>query len=377
MKWRRILFLSFGHFASDFYPGILPALLPLINERLGWSTTKLGILVTVMMFFGNASQPVIGIFNDRYPLRSFLWAGPLVSAIPFAFLLTMCNYHMMILLLAVAGFGVAMYHPVAAVAAGLNADEKRRGVSMALFSSGGSIGVTFAPLFMILITSSGGERYMPLIVLPAVVMGIYFYRDRSIAVSEHHGVDIQKMFTSIKVNRIELTLLWLVSAFRAIVYTLVQSFLPMLVIARGASYATSNLFLSGTLLAGMVGMFIGGHLSDKHGRRRIMALTMVIATPLLYGFLHTSGVLSIIMLVIGMAAMSSTIPVNIILAQSAAPRLAGMASSLVMGASFMLGALAATPFGALADSIGIEQAMHVIFIFPLLGGITVLFLRKE
>ena len=377
MKWRRILFLSFGHLASDFYPGILPAFLPLINERFGWSTTRLGLLITVMMFFGNASQPIIGILNDRYPLRAFLWIGPLLSAVPFAFLLKMSNYNVMILLLAVAGLGVAMYHPVAAVAAGLNADKNRRGVSMALFSSGGSIGVTLAPLFMILVASSGGERYTPLIILPAVVMGGYFFRDRSIVVSEHHNVNIRDMVTSSTVNRLELTLLWIVSAFRAIVLTLVQSFLPMLAIERGASYATSNLFLSGTLLAGMFGMFIGGHLSDKHGRRRIMALTMLLATPLLYGFLHTSGVLSIMMLVCGMAAMASTIPVNIILAQSAAPRFAGMASSLVMGLSFLLGALAATPFGALADRIGIEHAMHVIFIFPVVGGLTVLFLRNE
>jgi hypothetical protein len=46
-----------------------------------------------------------------------------------------------------------------------------------------------------------------------------------------------------------------------------------------------------------------------------------------------------------------------------------MASSLVMGLSFM--------FGALADRIGIEAAMHVVFIFPVIGAGLVVFLRKE
>lgn len=68
---------------------------------------------------------------------------------------------------------------------------------------------------------------------------------------------------------------------------------------------------------------------------------------------------------------------NIVLAQQAVPRLPGMASSLVMGLSFMFGALAAPPFGALADRIGIEAAMKVVFIFPVIGAGLVVFLRKE
>jgi FSR family fosmidomycin resistance protein-like MFS transporter len=151
----------------------------------------------------------------------------------------------------------------------------------------------------------------------------------------------------------------------------------MLTIARGATYAQSAYVLSAMLLAGMVGLFIGGHLSDKYGRRKIMAISMLTAFPLLYAFLYSRGALSMVLLLLGMLALSSTIPVNIILAQKAAPKLAGMASSLVMGVSFMMGGLAAPPFGALADKIGIEPAMNVLFIFPVLGGITVFSLRKE
>lgn len=185
------------------------------------------------------------------------------------------------------------------------------------------------------------------------------------------------MFASLMGSRRELFMLWLVSTFRAMVYSLVQAFLPMLAIERGATFSQSAYYLSAMLLAGMVGLFIGGHLSDKYGRRRIMAITMIAASPLFYAFLYTTGVISTVLLLLGMLLLSSTIPVNIIMAQRVAPRLAGMASSLVMGVSFMMGGLAAPPFGALADKIGIQAAMNVIFLFPLLGGITVFWLRKE
>jgi len=158
---------------------------------------------------------------------------------------------------------------------------------------------------------------------------------------------------------------------------LVNSFLPLLSIARGASYITSNYILAGSLMASIIGMFLGGYLSDIHGRRKIMAVTLFFASPLLFAFLFTSGVLSVALLLLGMGSLSSTIPVNIVLAQRSAPKHAGMASSLVMGLSFALGALVAPVFGALADTIGIVSAMNVVFIIPLLGGGAVLFLRKE
>ena len=71
----------------------------------------------------------------------------------------------------------------------------------------------------------------------------------------------------------------------------IGNFLPMLMIDRGASFAGSAYYLSAALLAGMFGLFIGGHLSDLYGRRKIMAITMLISSPLLYGFLHTTGVI--------------------------------------------------------------------------------------
>ena len=34
MRFRKILFLAFGHVASDFYPGMLAPLLPLVTETV-------------------------------------------------------------------------------------------------------------------------------------------------------------------------------------------------------------------------------------------------------------------------------------------------------------------------------------------------------
>ena len=127
----------------------------------------------------------------------------------------------------------------------------------------------------------------------------------------------------------------------------------------------------------MVGTFIGGHLSDIHGRKKIMVSAMLLSCPFLVAFLYTHGIVSLAFLLIGICFLSSSIPIGIILAQRATPKLAGMASSLVMGLSYATGAIAATPFGALADRIGIERAMNVPIVLPLIGGLFALMLRSD
>ena len=248
---------------------------------------------------------------------------------------------------------------------------------MALFSSGGYIGFMIAPIVAVLIIEFLGKVYMPLIILPALIMTLYFVFEKNIAIKESHGFSLHEWFSSLFMSGRELFILWLISSFRGIVLLLVGHFLPMLAIVRGASYVESAFFLSASLSAGLAGMFIGGYLSDIHGQKKVMAITMLISSPLLYAFLHTSGILSIMLLLTGMASLSSTIPVNIILAQRVNPKLAGMASSIVMGLPFAMGALTATPFGILADYVGIETAMNVPFILPVLGGITVFFLKSN
>ena len=356
MRFRKLIFLSAGHTVSDLYPGMLSPLLPLILERYCLSMAMAGVLVMVLQLFCNFSQPLVGIINERRPMKSLLWTGLIISAVPFCFLLKLGSPELMIIALAVSGIGVGMYHPLAAVAAGLVSRENRKGISMAVFSSGGLIGFMIAPVIVVVIVQFLDEKFMPIVLLPALIMAACFMLDRGIAVSEnHHHLPIRDWLYSLNQSKRELFILWLVSLFRAVVQLLIGSFLPLLFIARGVSYAKSVYFLSITLFAAMIGMYVGGYLSDIHGHRKIMSISLFAATPLLFAFLITNGIVSTFLLLFGMAFLSSTIPVNIVLAQRAAPQNASMASSTVMGLSFGMASLTAWPFGVLAP----EQIFHL------------------
>lgn len=376
-RLRTILMLSFGHGITDIYPGLLSPLLPIFIARYGWSITTTGMLVTVLQLSSNLSQMGFAIVHDHRPTRTMLWGGILLAGLPFIAILMTSNVLLLSVLLVVCGLGVGMYHPPAAVAAGQAAHGYRSGVMMGIFSSGGLIGFLAAPLFAVLFIEVLGDAYMPLVVLPSLIGAALLFSAQELTFPSGHGYSVRQWFGSLLGNTRELFILWLVSSFRSMVHMLLGAFLPMLLLARGYTYTESALFLSMQLFSGMLGMLIGGHLSDVHGSRRIMAGTLFVTTPLLLGFLATTGPVSLLFLFCAMGALSSTIPVNILMAQRAAPKLASVASSLVMGLSFAMGAIAATPFGMLADRIGIEPAMHIPAVFPLIGAACVSLIKND
>lgn len=369
--------LSLGHMTSDLYPGMLSPLLPIILHRYGLSMTMAGVLILVLQFPSNLSQPFFGFINDNRPIRSLLWIGLIVSAIPFGLLLDCGRIEIMIVALALSGIGVGMFHPVAVVAAGKLTKEHRGGISMALFSSGGSFGFMIAPLVTVLIVKGLGEDFLPLVIIPALIMSVIYILNPDLAENDGHHSSIREWFSALTEARRELFILFLVASFSAIVTLNIGAFLPIFSISRGASYTKSAYFLSGSLLASMIGMVIGGYLSDIHGRRKILAVMMFVASPLLFTFIHASGAVSVIALFLAMGALSSITPISIVLAQRAAPNHAGIASSIVMGTPFAVAALVSPLFGALADQIGIESAMNMMVVIPLLGCISVFFLKNN
>jgi FSR family fosmidomycin resistance protein-like MFS transporter len=266
---------------------------------------------------------------------------------------------------------------VAAVAVGLGADQRHKGLVLGVFAAGGSIGFMLAPLAVVLILYTLGAQYMPVIILPAIVLAIYFMMDREIVVSESHGLTLKQWFKVLLRGGRQLMIIWLIATCRQIVFILLNSFLPVLTMSRGVSYTKSSFYLAGTFLMGMAAMMVGGHLSDRLGRKRMIAATLFLATPLLYLFLLTSGTLSVVCLLLGSAMLVSATPVNIVLGQEAAPQHMGTASALIIGGAPAIAAMAALPFGILAEQTGIQTAAAIIFILPLLGGLMVFFLKGK
>lgn len=325
----------------------------------------------------NFSQPIVGVLNDQRPMKFYLWAGILIAGLPFCLVMNYQSLEIMTVAVMIVGLGVGMFHPVAAVAVGLGADQRHKGLILGIFAAGGSVGFMLAPLTVVFILNTLGAQYMPVVIFPAIALAIYFMLDREIVVSENHGMSLKQWFRVLLTGGRQLMIIWLIATCRQIVFILMNSFLPVLTMSRGASYTRSSFYLAGTFLIGMAAMMLGGHLSDRLGRKRTIAATLFLATPLLYLFLLTSGALSVLFLLLGSAMLVAATPVNIVLGQEAAPQHMGTASALIIGGAPAIAAVTALPFGILAEQTGIQTAAAIIFILPLIGGSMVFFLKGK
>jgi FSR family fosmidomycin resistance protein-like MFS transporter len=119
-------------------------------------------------------------------------------------------------------------------------------------------------------------------------------------------------------------------------------------------------------LAGALGGMVGGSLSDTWGRKAVIIVSGIACVPLLYGMLHTDGLLALTLLSLAAAMLSGANATVIAFAQELVPSRAGTASSLVMGLGWGLAGLVLIGFGSLADGLGVARALDLVVLLPLL-----------
>jgi FSR family fosmidomycin resistance protein-like MFS transporter len=126
----------------------------------------------------------------------------------------------------------------------------------------------------------------------------------------------------------------------------------------------SGKYLSAFLLAGTVGITLGGPLADRFGYKRTV-LTSFGLTPLfLYLFFFTTGIISLISFAIAGLLIISSNSVTMAMGQSFMPRNVGMASGLILGLAMGIGGIGTTALGWVADQYGIPLTLQGIFILP-------------
>jgi FSR family fosmidomycin resistance protein-like MFS transporter len=119
-----------------------------------------------------------------------------------------------------------------------------------------------------------------------------------------------------------------------------------------------------------VGTLIGGHLTDRIGRRPMIWVSIIGALPftlaLPYASLFWTGVLTI---VIGML-MASAFPAILVYAQELVPGRVGLVSGMFFGFAFGLGGLGAAAMGRIADATSVSFVFQLCSYLPAIGLVT-------
>jgi FSR family fosmidomycin resistance protein-like MFS transporter len=371
--------LSAGHLFTDLNQGAVAALLPFLVTERGLSLAAAGTLVLAATVSSSVVQPLFGTFSDNRPLPALMTLGVLFAGIGMALVGVVPSYPLILLCIVLSGIGVAAFHPEAARFANY-VSGARRARGMSFFSVGGNAGFALGPALTTPLVLAFGLPGTLFLALPAAVMAAVIFSEMPRMLGFHPEED-----ESGGVEPVEAPEHWGPFA-RMVGIVTVRSFVYFGLVAFVASYygrvlgtspAFGNTALTVMLTSGAVGTLLMGPLADRFGRRAVVASSMVLLPPLIYGFTLAGPYLGMTLLALVGAVTVGTFGVTVVMGQEYLPGRIGLAAGITMGFSIGLGGLGAPLLGLLADHAGLSVTMLVIGALPVLGLILALTLPRK
>ena len=273
--------IATGHFFGHFYMLVLPPLFPILKSEFGVSYTALGALVTAFALASGLLQLPVGFAVDRIGGRSVLIGGLAVMAGAIALMGFSTAYWSLLLLAFIAGLGNSVLHPADYSILSGSIDGSRLGRAFGIHSFAGNVGWAAAPPVMIALATLWHWRLALSVVgaLGLAVALVMFSQRR------HLGDDSRRASTGVAAAAREtapgafallfsLPILLLFFFFVAIAMVMagIQSFsVTALVHLHGIPLTAANAALTGFLVAGAVGVLVGGVIADRTERYDVVA----------------------------------------------------------------------------------------------------------
>ncbi|MFL5827763.1 MAG: MFS transporter [Thermoleophilaceae bacterium] len=375
---RSMAVLSTGHMMADTWQGAVPALLPFLIDKRGYSYAAASALVLAATVASSLIQPAFGHFSDRRSLAWLMPAGVLLGGVGIALVGVASDYALTFLAVVISGLGVAAFHPEGSRFANYVSGAKRAS-GMSLFSLGGNVGFALGPILVTPLVIAFGLSGTLLLLIPTVAVFAWIaielprltrFRPDEGPAAEGAGSPDDDWAGFAKLAG--------VIAFRTFVYFGLITFVPLYFVHElGTSKATGNTALALMLIGGAVGTLIGGPLADRIGRRAVIVGSMALTAPLIVLF-HLAGELPALVLafVIG-AVVIATFSVTVVMGQEFLPGRIGVASGVTLGLSIGLGGVGAPLLGVVADATSLNTVLWVVAALPLLGLAMAVWLPSE
>jgi len=361
-----------GHAVHDTFSGFLRPLLPNFIETLALSKAQAGLL-TVFMSWPSLFQPLLGHVADRVSLRPFFILAPTVTGVAMSLLGVAPTYAVLVMLLVVAGVSSASLHAAGpAVIGSLSGGKVGRG--MGFWMVGGELGRTLGPLTIAVVVQFVGLKGTPLLMIVGPITSLLLYLSlRNVAEvlpDTDNALHWREVLEGLRPMMIPLLG---VTVARSFLVASLSTYLPILLSEQGASLFLVGASLSIFEVAGVVGAFVGGSLSDRMGRRAILITSMSGTPVFMFIFLAVTGWAQYpLLLLLGFTALSIN-PVFLALMQENFPENRAFAVGVYSAMGFLVRSVVVVALGALADRYT-TQAAFVVSGFVALAGLPLVFL---
>ena len=248
---------------------------------------------------------------------------------------------------------------------------------MGLFSLGGNAGMAFGSLGMaFLISLPGGLHNTIYFLLPGLLVFGLMLKCMPAYIQVNQAYNNRRQAAEVKhtdnnIPYLGLLFLLLFIFLRSTIHTGLSTYLPLFFMKfRSCDSSFASMLVSGFLLGGVAGTYIGAVLSDRLGARKIILGSIVCSIPAIWLInLAVSPVTALAAVIMAGFAIIGSFATTIILAQSLLPNNVGMAAGLTIGFSVGMGGFGVTMLGILADNWGLPLVMQLITWLPVAAAI--------
>jgi len=344
-----------SHVVVDIYPIFFPVLQITLAFQLGLKPWQVAVIYASNQILSGLPQSLAAWLSDRHDTRI---AGPIgltMSCVCACLIGFAPNFWVLWLLLAIAMIGNGIYHPIAGAQAGQLGGRvlsHGRAWAVSIFFAAGMVGSVIGPIVSTRMNAAFGITSIVWLIPLGLITA--FILHRVTAHATHRDRSHAAVVASIPPDeaRIRWKAVWLLYAGNAVRFTVNTAMFVLFNIwaARAIPHdAAAATILNGNLVVAMtIGMGVSaiaaGRLTKPGTEKRVIVVLSIfgaIFTALTSYAGHQWGMWPMyICAALTSLGFSSVLPITIGLAQRLLPHRTGLASSLMMGGSWALAAVA-------------------------------------
>ena len=390
--FKEVWLISAGHGLTHWYTATFYLLLPLIGKELGLSYAQIGLIMTVQHFAAAVSNLPGGMIVDTVGQKGYLMAASLFwVGVPYAFMSVTHDFWMLLICVTLVGIGNNIWHP-AAIPTLAYRYPKRKGLVLSFHGMGGNLGEAFAPVVVGALLAAFSWREVVVInVVPGVTMAVLILvmlgafatgksADSINAAGDQRNVrEYMKDVWKLLQNR-GLMMVSLSASLRTMTQAGLLTFLPVyLAYELGYSTVVVGICMTVIQVAGFVAGPVGGYLSDKMGRRRVVMSSMILSGVMVVGMVLAgkSPLFVVFIALIGffLYGMRSVLQAWAI---EVTPRnLAGAGVGVQFGVTSLGSAISPVLFGIVADATSLYTGFYLLAGIILFANLLVFFMPDE
>jgi MFS transporter, FSR family, fosmidomycin resistance protein len=386
--WRELWLISLGHGLTHWYPATFYLLLPLIGTELGLSYSEIGLVMTCQYLASAVANIPGGVIVDTVGRKGVLMALSLFwVGFPYLLISFTHSYPMLLLCVALVGFGNSLWHPTAIPTLGTRYPD-RKGLVLSVHGMGGNVGDAIAPVVVgAALAVFSWRQVVVLNVAPGLIVALLMFAMLGtirLGAKKHAG-ETQSLGEYVRGLRVllrnrALLLLSVSSSFRTMTQTALLTFLPVY-LARKMGYppAVVGACLFALQAAGFAAAPVAGHLSDRMGRKHIimgsMGSTAVVLAVM--AFAGASPVFVALIAVLGFFLYATRPVIQAWLLEVTPRNMGGSSIGVLFGAQALGAALGPWLAGMVADRHGLQASFYFLAATIVVANVIVIWAPKR